>query len=329
MRCGFTFSTRPRALSSRRLASRPQPDLPISLFRPALRVTFRPGSLSSPLGRAGHVRDLQVLDADHVKTARHVRRNLLHPVVAAVRLPGPELRDGDLGLAASVRAAPGPGELALQPQQPGPSVVRRPGHVQQLARGQGGRHGDAPVDADDLAVARYGDRCGDHGECDMPAPGAVPGDAEGLRLDRDGARPAEADPAGLRDPDLAPVAVQAADIPGTMLTSACLIRNPSSRSAFRHVGRRWVPPKKFAIACAWSLHRLLLDSHAALGQPRVAGPGLGQLPAAFREAWHPASIWPPPRLLLDAEVPDVPGVRAVPEQDCFLLGRAPDDTATW
>jgi hypothetical protein len=38
----------------------------------------------------------------------------------------------------------------------------------------------------------------------------------------------------------------------TSLGCSCTIRNPSSRPALRHVGRRCVPAKKFVIAWAWS-----------------------------------------------------------------------------
>ncbi len=45
---GLTLSTRQGALSSKRRASRPQPEAMISLLSPALALTFRPGSALVP-----------------------------------------------------------------------------------------------------------------------------------------------------------------------------------------------------------------------------------------------------------------------------------------
>jgi hypothetical protein len=65
---------------------------------------------------------------------------------------------------------------------------------------------------------------------------------------------------------------------------------------------------------------LLLDGHTALRQPRVIRPRGRQLTAAHRESRHSAASGTPPGLLLAAEVPHVPGIRAMPQQDCFLRG---------
>ena len=53
--------------------------------------------------------------------------------------------------------------------------------------------------------------------------------------------------------------------------------------------------------------------------PRVVRPCLGELSAALGEPRRRPASRTPPRLLLDAQVPHVPGVGAVPQQDCFLL----------
>ena len=96
--------------------------------------------------------------------------------------------------------------------------------------------------------ARCWDGVGDHGEGDMPVARAVERYPVGLRGRGYGARPAEAHPADLRYPDFAGLAAEPTECLGFKAT----IRKPSSRPAFRHVGRRWVPAKKFAIACAKS-----------------------------------------------------------------------------
>ena len=66
--------------------------------------------------------------------------------------------------------------------------------------------------------------------------------------------------------------------------------------------------------------RLLLDHLGAGRQPRVPGPRGGELPALFQVARraHPARV--PVGVLLDGQVPDVPGVAAVVPQHRFLRG---------
>ena len=65
--------------------------------------------------------------------------------------------------------------------------------------------------------------------------------------------------------------------------------------------------------------RLLLHRLAAPGEPRVARPRGGELPALLQVAGRRTAAGTPPGVLLDREVPHVPGVRAVPQQDGFLL----------
>ena len=66
---------------------------------------------------------------------------------------------------------------------------------------------------------------------------------------------------------------------------------------------------------------LLLHRLRALRQPWVLRPGLGELPALFQEARYAGPARTPVRALLDSEVPDVPGVRAVAAQHRSLGGR--------
>jgi hypothetical protein len=63
--------------------------------------------------------------------------------------------------------------------------------------------------------------------------------------------------------------------------------------------------------------RLLLHDHAAVGQPRERGAGFGKLAALFGVARRPTA-WLPPVALLHRQVPQVPGVRAVPQEHILL-----------
>ena len=115
--CGLTFSTLPGAFSASRRTSRPHP----AAGSPGSARPWPARSGPDPRpGRAGHVRDLQVLDPDQVKPAGNAGAGLLRPVLAPVGLAGAQPGDGVLDLAAAVRPAPGPGQRALQAPDPPP-----------------------------------------------------------------------------------------------------------------------------------------------------------------------------------------------------------------
>src|SRR6266581_6182233 len=67
--------------------------------------------------------------------------------------------------------------------------------------------------------------------------------------------------------------------------------------------------------------RLLLDGLGAGRQPRVRGPRLGELPALLQVARRALPARAPVGVLLDGQVPQVPGVAAVVPQHRFLGGR--------
>src|SRR5262249_12697254 len=65
--------------------------------------------------------------------------------------------------------------------------------------------------------------------------------------------------------------------------------------------------------------RLLLDCGAPRGEPRVIGAGCRELSALLHAGRHWPTTRTPPRVLLDRQIPDVPGVGAVLPQDGFLF----------
>src|SRR5580704_2283398 len=67
--------------------------------------------------------------------------------------------------------------------------------------------------------------------------------------------------------------------------------------------------------------RLLLHYLRACGQPRVLRAGCGELPALLEVARSALAARAPVSLLLDREVPNVPGVAAVFPQHSLLGGR--------
>jgi hypothetical protein len=69
------------------------------------------------------------------------------------------------------------------------------------------------------------------------------------------------------------------------------------------------------------LEGLLHHIGVALAQPFVLPPGLGQLAALLGETGRRLLAPAPVGVLLDGQVPHIPGVRAVAEHDARLLTR--------
>ncbi len=221
---------------------------------------------------------------------------------------------------AAFRAAPRPGELPLQAPQPLPLSRGQARHGQQLTRGQGRADSDAPVNADHLAVAWCRDRIGNGREGDMPAPGAVHRHPVGLppggtaRDQRNRTHPALGTQTWPTFRD-------------RRRTSHCrprrpVIRNPSSRPALRHDGRpagfagRRTPPSPGRSRAAPAA-----VPSGSLRAATGARAGGGELPALLQVARRARPARAPVGVLLDGQVPHVPGVAAVVPQHRFLGGR--------
>src|ERR1700730_1460208 len=162
-------------------------------------------------GRASHVGDPKVLNADHVETPGQVAGCLLGPVLTRISLPCYQPGCGGPGPDSAFGNALGAGQAALQKQQPATPLRTQPGHVEQLAGGQGRAYRHAAIYADDGPVAGRWDRRGGNGECNMPATRAVQGDPGRPRALGDGPGPAESDPPGLWHPRLARMTRQPMD----------------------------------------------------------------------------------------------------------------------
>src|SRR6185437_3030324 len=245
---------------------------------------------------------------------------LLGPVLAPVRLAGAQPGDSVLYLRAAVRAPLGTGQPAFQAPQPLPLRSGQPENREQVTRRQGGRHGHAAVEADYLPVTRRGDRLGDDSEGDMPAPGPVHGHPVGLGTWRYGAGPAEPHPSNLRHPDFAGFPAQAPHVP---LPPAPHDAEPLVASG---LAPRWAPGRVLRVVepghgLREVSQRLLLHRLRAGSQPRMLGPRLGELAALLQVTRGACPARAPVLVLLDREVPHVPGVRAVVPQHRFLGGR--------
>jgi hypothetical protein len=276
--------------------------------------------LGGPLSRSRHVLDLEVFDPDHVEPAREIRRDLLGPILSPVGLAGAQPGDGQPYPLAAFRSPLSAGELALQAPHATLFARGQAGNVQHLPGGQGRGYRHAPIDANHLAVSRCGDRSGDRGEGDVPPACAVHGHPVGLHPRRHRAGPPEPDPSDLRDPDLADVAGHTAHVP---LRSA-----PGDAESLVPVGFAPRRPPCRVLRVEEGLQRLgevaqclLLHRLAARAQPDELRAGLGELQALLQVARGARAARVPVRVLLDGQVPHVPGLRAVVPQRRLLGGR--------
>ena len=283
--------------------------------QPTLLSNPHTGPLDSSPRRADHRGHVECFDPDRVEPARNVRGGLLGPVLAPISLTRLQSCDGQFRTAAPAGATRGPGEPPLQHSQPLRFPASQAGGVKQLTGRQRRRHRYTAVDTDHAAVARTGDRVGDVGECNVPATGPIPSDPVGL--DAGGYRPRRAEPypAHLGHPYPTETAVQPlnvmrfdSDLPESLVYTGFAPRRASVRATEEVAsGLREIP------------QRLLLHGLRTSCQPAVFGAGLGQLGALLVVAGRVASRLPV-LLLLDGQVPHVPGVAAMLDQRRRLLG---------
>src|SRR5665647_2447593 len=230
----------------------------------------------------------------------------LNPVFCATFLPG---------LSAAPRSAPGAGEPALEPQEPLGFLQAQPSRTGHLTSGQRHRDSDTPVHADDAAGAWRGDRVRDHRQRDMPT--ARPPACDAVRLPTgQGAAAFERNPADLRDQHTGACTVVLTDPqplrpnnPQALMLAGFTPRRAPMGSCEEH------PPRTVKVP-----QRLLLDGLRPGSQPRLRSPGLGQLRGLGVETRSRALPTPPHQALLQAEVPHVPGVAALLQQEHFLCG---------
>jgi hypothetical protein len=315
----------------------------IDPFHPARSFVFEAGYQPAPPGRmngavqsgfgsyvfswhvsgaargSDHVPNLQVLYADHLETASEICGGLFHPVLTSVRLAG--LQPGDLRLDASpsIRSSRGAGQSSFEAEQTLCLSVAQAADAQKFASGQGRRHRDTAINADDRTVSRPFDRWRDNGECDVPAPRTVSRDPVGPGAAGDGARPAESDPTDLRHPYFADPAGRPADIP-----LGATFSNDSESFVPRGFApcRPAVSPGEEVRRCLGEIpQRLLLHRLRTVRQPCEFAPCFGQLAALLYMSRRTRPPRPPISVLFHREIPDKAGMSTMLQQRCLLNGR--------
>jgi hypothetical protein len=293
--------------------------LPVHM--PACRAALARMVRLGPLRRARHAPDLQVLDLDDVKPTRQVCAGLLDPLLEPVGLAGAQPGSSQPNLHAAFRAATGVGELPFKPPQPLSLRYGQAGHVQQFTGRQGRRYCNAAVDAHDLSVTWCLNRLRDSGEGDVPAPCPVHGHPVGLHSRRYRPGSAEPYPTDLRHPNLTDLPAEPTYLP--LLASPP--HNPEPLVPSRLTPRR-APSRIFRIQeCGYRPGEipqgLLLHRLGSGSQPCMLRPSLRELSALLNISWRPRAARAPVCVLLDGQIPHVPGVHAVIVHYRFLSGR--------
>ena len=282
--------------------------------QPALVCHPHAGPLDGAPRRSRHRSHVEGFDADRVVPLRNVSGGLFEPVLASVGLQRLQLRDREFRASTSVGAALGASEALLQHLQPLGLPATQARGVQQLTSRQCRRHGNTTVDTHHAPVTRSSDRIRDMGERDMPATCPVAGDPVGLDPFWDRSRHAEAHPADLGHPHPTEPAVQLLNVmrfDRNLPESLVHTGFAPCRAAMRSV-------EKVAHRLGEVPQRLLLHGLRAGRQPIVLGAGRGQLRTLLVVARRAATGLPVP-LLLDGQVPHIPGVATMLGQHVRLF----------
>ncbi len=282
--------------------------------QPGLLPDIPAGGLRGALDRASHGSDIEILHNDQIESAGEICAGLLHPVLTAVgstrHQPGTGLSD----------IGPAPGSLlgatesTLQSSTSFDLPWTRPGCGQQLSRGQRRTHHDPPVESDDFSSIRSPNRLRNGSKAHVPATRPIECDPEGLDSLGHRARPTEAHPAHLGDPQLAHSPGHPAhvcrthrDDPEPLVTSYF----PPRRAALgsdeeASEGLREIPQ------C------LLLDDNRAGSQPGRLLPRVAELSTLLSKTRRARPPGSPVPMLLDCEVPDISRMCTVLQQLTLL-----------
>ena len=259
--------------------------------------------------------NIKCLNADRIEAPRDVSRGLFDPILAAVALTRFELGDRHLRASSTVGAALGTREPLLQHLQPPRLNAAQTRDVQQFTSRHCRRHHNTTVDTHHVALTRTRDGFRHVGEPDKPAASPITDHPVGLHTLGDRPRQAEAHPADLGHPNPAESPIQTLDV--------MRFQTDLSKSLM-HTG--FAPPRatmgskeKVAHRLSKIPQRLLLHSLRAGRQPVVFGAGSGQLRALLVVTRRVASGLPM-LLLLDSQVPHIPGMAAMLPQYRRLLG---------
>lgn len=264
---------------------------------------------------------IESLDFDHLESPREVSGGLLDPIFSPIGFSSSQLCNRAFGSRATFRATLAARQMLLQFLQPSRLAQGEPRRVQKLAGGQCGRDDDATVNSDHTAVFRSRDRVGDVGERDMPAARTITGNPVRLDTAWHWTRDSKPNPTNLRYPDSTKFAAQFLNVAPP---------NCNLPKSFVHTG---LTPGRTPVRTAEKiLHRLCKIPQRLLLHRLTPGSKPLKLSTRFRQLCRLGDISGnlsaplPMPLLLDRQVPDVPRVPAVSQQNplLFRAGQQPE-----
>jgi hypothetical protein len=269
-------------------------------------------------GRARHSLELEILDSNQFKPARDVSGDLLGPVSASICLAGSQPSNCQLHSFPPLRRRLGTGESALETPQSLLALAAQSWRCQQLAGREGSADSYSAVDADSMSVGWVSNRAWDSTKGDVPASGPIASYPVGLGVVGYCAGPPEPHPSDLRDTHEAYMSRHAANVPVQPAPS-----HDTKSFIPARLPPRWPPYgvdwiEKCRHSLAEVAQGLLLHHLGARGQPGVLRASNCELTALFQVAWGALAPRVPVPVLLDGQVPHIPGLGAVVTQRSLL-----------
>jgi hypothetical protein len=282
--------------------------------KPAFLSNSVSGLLDSSARAARHGPHIEGFDANRVEPARDIGGQLLDPILSPGGLFGLQFGDRQLRASAPLRSASGAGQPLLQQSQSRRLTAGQAGHIEHFPGGQGCRYRDTAVDTDHRAITGASDRRRCVGKGQMPTPGPITGNPIRLHTVRHRARAAKPHPANLGHPHPPETPIEPLDVthldrhlPEPLVHTGFAPRRAPVRATEEITHRlREIP------------QRLLLHGLRTGRQPLVLGTRGRQLDALLVVARR-ATARLPKLLLLDRQIPHVPGMAAMLSQRCHLL----------
>ena len=267
-------------------------------------------------GAPAHLSNPQVLDAYDVESSREIGAGLLDPVPAAIASSSEQPGNRDCYSLAAVGAGAASSQPLLQVPQPGLFGRRQSRAREKLSCGEGRRHADAAVDADDLSRAGRSNRFWDDSERQMPASGPITSDPVRLRVGYGAGQP-ELHPADLRNEYPRPLPIQLDDPGSLRADNAETLVLPSLTPR-----RATVRARVEVLDCLVEVsQRLLLHSLRSGAQPIERCPRFSELPCLLDVGRRRLFVAGPHRPLLQRQVPHRPRVSTLFQQRGLLLLR--------
>lgn len=269
------------------------------------------------LGRANHIGDAQILDADHVESASQISGDFLTPVFAGVSVACPESGNIQFDASSTLRSALGSRHLPFEQKEAAAARRTQSGNAEELTCGQSSGNSNPPIYTHHRGCSRPRHAFGLQGERDVPTARTVKCYSIGLHTSRYRPGQKKTHPANFGYPH----------VPGPSVQATHMLRlNVYDPETFAAPGftPRWptIAPSEEPGHCLCEVSQcLLLHDDAPGRQPVASGPCFRELATLLRPTRGRLASWSPPQPLLGRKVPHEPSMSAVLSKHRLLDGR--------